>query len=79
VEALEQGHRGGVLANKGCGGGGGLVLLAEADWLASILVKDGLRGKLLCIRPLLIPNSLWFKIHGNSVSRIFFKKIANNF
>ena len=56
-----------------------VVVLAEADWLAAILVKDGLRGKLLCIRPSLIPNSLWFKIHGNSVRLDFFKKeIANN-
>ena len=56
-----------------------MVVLAEADWLAAILVKDGLRGKLLSIRPSLIPNSLWFKIHGNSVRLVFFKKeIANN-
>jgi len=46
------------LANKGCcGGGAGLLLLAEADWLVAILVRDGLRGNLLCMHPSLIPNS----------------------
>jgi len=64
VEALEQGRKGHRdrgwlwLANKGsCGGGAGLVLLAEADRLVAILVRDGLRGNLLCIHPSLVPNS----------------------